>query len=498
MNDQSTPGDNDDKSGSPIRSFLQFSVGPWTSAVVSFFTAPLISWFIVPVEYGKASFFTIAYSLTFSIILVGTDNSFVRLFYEKDTDKRADLLRNSMAVPLGLWAILAVVAFFNLRLISNLLFGQSSSEAGALILVFAVLAAILERYALLALRMKQRSIHYSMLLVVKSVGNAAIVLFYALVVAKTYLAVVWGLFGSSVVVIIVAVSMESKLWRTFFKGTVDRSSLSEILRYGLPILPATMIGWVLSSMDKVALRTYTDFAILGEYAVAMKLVSALGVIQTGFTTFWVPFAFETYEKNPNYADVFSRVSRVVAFAMVGAGLIILAAKNLLFLLFSTEYRNASYIASFLLLISICVTISETTVNGINFTKHTHWHSWISAAAALTNLLLIVLLVPRYGAAGAAVSTGAAYVVFLAGRTWISSRLVPISYGVGKLVAALSVYSAVAFEDTFTNLKKYTPLFALAGIVLLSFVYRSEIVSTMRYLRSVIARRRANTNISNPE
>ncbi len=66
--------------------------------------------------------------------------------------------------------------------------------------------------------------------------------------------------------------------------------------------------------------------------------------------------------------------------------------------------------------------SETTVIGINFFKKVRWHLLISFAVLAVNISSNLLLVPRLGARGAAISIGMSYVLFFALRTHISFEI----------------------------------------------------------------------------
>ena len=65
-----------------IKSFLSFSIGTWLRAIISFITTPIISYLIVPEEFGKASMFSLIYNVSLIISTIGLDQSFVRFYNE--------------------------------------------------------------------------------------------------------------------------------------------------------------------------------------------------------------------------------------------------------------------------------------------------------------------------------------------------------------------------------------------------------------------------------
>ncbi len=81
-----------------LKGFLSFSVGTWLRAIISFFSTPVISYLIVPEEFGRAAMFTLVYNIALLVSLLGIDQSFVRYYYE--TEERNSLFWTSLFLPL--------------------------------------------------------------------------------------------------------------------------------------------------------------------------------------------------------------------------------------------------------------------------------------------------------------------------------------------------------------------------------------------------------------
>ena len=116
------------------------------------------------------------------------------------------------------------------------------------------------------------------------------------------------------------------------------------------------------------MRNYCDFTEIGLYSAAFKVVAVMNLIQAGFTTFWTPVSFESYEKEPESTGIFDKTSLFIAAAMFVFGMLIIVFKDAIFLLLESSYRQAAGISAFLILMPIMYTVSEVTVVGINFKK----------------------------------------------------------------------------------------------------------------------------------
>lgn len=453
------------------RSFVQFSVGPWLSAVISFFTTPITTYLIIPTEFGKASMYTVAFSLIMQVVLMGTDQSFVRMFYELNEDQRPVLLWNSLIPSLSMSLLASAILLTFRREVSILLFDNPNLILPIVALSLTIVLAVLERFASLVLRMKKRGIAFSSLRVVSTASNAGGLIFYALLFGRDFYAVIFGTVISHILVLLVSILMEFDFWKKGFLLSI--SLMKKVILYGIPFVPAFMVTWLFNSMDKLALRSFSTFEEIGFYTAANKIVSVLLLVQTSFSTFWTAVAYEAYEKAPDATSLYSKASKVLAGMMFAISLVLIGFKDIIVLILDSAYLSAANIMPFLIFYPIMYTVSETTVGGINFKKKTHWHLWISMISALVNFVGNTMLVPIYGARGAALATGVSYVVFFYARTLISRKLFPVDYGLTRYSLGTLILIVVALINTFNDFAYLEAGSAVFGLIVISYLYRSE-------------------------
>lgn len=455
-----------------IKSFFQFSIGQWVAALISFITIPITTWLIIPEEFGKASMFTLAFNLLLNIALLGADQGFVRMFYEKEEKKRRNLLWEALLPSLFIGFVIFIFIGIFWKSLSFVLFGGSNHFFSILLLGLTILIGTVQRFATLAVRMKKRGIAFSTLIVINGVTNATFTILYALFFSRTFYAVIVGLFFSHIITSILAIHFEKELW--FGKFKIELSSIKSIVRYGIPFVPTFLITWLFQSIDRLALRNYTDFTEIGLYTAAFKVVAVMNLIQIGFTTFWTPTSYEHYENNPESTGIFEKTSLFISAAMFTFGMLVVVFKDAIFLLLESSYRQAAGISSFLILMPIMYTASEVTVVGINFKKKTYWHMLIATISAGANIFSNLMLVPIYGAKGAALSTGISYIIFFGMRTIISKRLYKVNYHLGKFWFSTAIFVVVAFINTFVNSLFLQVFSAVIGLILILIVYREQV------------------------
>jgi O-antigen/teichoic acid export membrane protein len=175
------------------------------------------------------------------------------------------------------------------------------------------------------------------------------------------------------------------------------------------------------SFDKISLKQYSTYEQLGLYAAAFKIIALLGVVQNIFTTTWIPVAYQWYENNEDQKK-FESVSVVVLATVSIFFVCIVVFRDIIFLFLGSEYRNTSLIFIYLLFVPAMYTISETTNLGIAFSKKTKYNIYISLICVGINVFGNFMLIPIFGAKGAAISTCVSYIIFFWARTMFSRKL----------------------------------------------------------------------------
>jgi O-antigen/teichoic acid export membrane protein len=425
-----------------VKKFLSFSYGSWFGLVIGFFSTMLTTRILSPQDFGKASMFTLAMNISMIFIIFGTDQSFVRFFYEEKEEKRGGLLYNSLKIPMLLAAILSLIILIFHERLSIFLFEENNPKI-IFILVLGVIIQALHRFAVLVIRMQKKGHLYSLLEILNRTVQLILLVFLYFIIGPSYEIVIYSTVLTMFMLSLFGIILEKNYWnyRNIFVKELKHSKL-EIFNYAYPLVLTTLITWLFQSFDKIALRHWSDFKELGLFDAAFRLVALLNVVQAVFTTFWTPVVYEHYEKNPKDTSLYERVSKVVAFGMFMIAIFSIMFKDIIIMFLGSEFANSANIMPFLVLMPLMYTISETTVMGINFYKKPKWHILIAIVSCGVNILGNWLLVPRYGAIGAALSTGFSYIVFFSIRTFISLKYFYVNYGLFKiytLVLLLFIY-----------------------------------------------------------
>lgn len=402
-----------------IKKFSAFSLGPIIGAIFGFLNIPAVTYFISADEYGKASIFIVAQGTISMLVYLGLDQAFVREFHIIEDKKK--LLFNAIIIPLAIVAILDLVIFFAREYVSILLFDTPKEINLVYGLMVLIPFMIIENFALLKIRMEEKGLQYSLFTILLKFLTLMFTLGLFIIYEKSFRSAIYAIVCAEVINGIMLYFVAFRKVGRFTKEDFDKELITSMLKFGLPLIPASMIGWALSSMDKVMLRAMCTYSELGLYAAAFKIVTALGIIQTCFTLFWTPVAYRWYEEKRD-TQYFENVGKLVSLTMVTMCLGLLLVKDLIVIVLGGNYREAIYIFPFIVLFPIMYTMSEATAVGIGFTRKTQYNIIVATLSGGLNILLNYLLIPTMEGKGAALATGISYVVFFWIRTLISRHL----------------------------------------------------------------------------
>ena len=452
-----------------VKKVVSFSIGPIVSAIIGFITIPVTSNLIAADQFGMASMYTLLNNILTVVVLIGIDQAFMREFNEEEDKQK--LLVNAVFIPLTLTIIVATVLIMFKSFFANLVYDDSTQTFSIISLALCMPLFIIEKFILLTLRMQEKGVRYSFWLIASKTLNLILVIVLLIYYKRNFESIIYANLFSQLLVSVLILVVERKNSKISF-SKIDKNLLIKLLKFGLPLIPATIISWALNSMDMIFLRALSDFTEVGYYSVALKMVSVVAIIQTSFTTLWAPMAFK-WKKEKAENKKYEVVSDIISFVMVSVFILIMMFKQIIPYILSNEYRNTIYILPFLLFYPIYYTISETTTLGISFSRKTYYNIIVSALALIVNLFLNWIFIPVFGGIGAAFATGICYMVFFWCRTIISRNLW-YKFNIAKYVYISIATLIIATVNSFVKDSLILLLINVIGLTLTVVVYRDLI------------------------
>lgn len=471
-----------------LKKFISFSIGGYIALIIGFFTTPITTRMLSPEQYGISSMFLLVVNALMYLSLLGLDQGFIRYIYEEDDEDKGLLLKNCLKIPTILLIIISVIVLIFRTKISEFIFLESSFSMIILLLIMLVFT-LLNRFSFLIVRMNQRGKLFSILQVLNQILNFVCIILLFEIYGDNYKTIVIGSTIATVALTLLSIYLEKKMWT--FGGKNSKVSKKELFKYSLPFTLTVTLTYIFQSSDKIVIKIFSNIEELGLYAAAFKIVGLLNIIQNGFTTFWVPVAYERYIKNPKDLKFFEKVHNYMCLLMFIGALVILMSKDLIILLLGDKFRIASSIMPCLVIMPIMYTISETTVLGINFKKKTNHHMTISIVVTILNILGNIYLVPYFGAKGAAISTGIVYIVFFTLRTYFSLKEIKFNFNLKRFYICTGLVLSYSIFLTFNDLSKNSIIMGIIIIVSILVIYYSALKEIILMIKNLTCKKKSS-------
>jgi O-antigen/teichoic acid export membrane protein len=405
-------------SNSLLKQLKDFAGGPIIGVFVSLFTVPLVTRLVSPEEFGKSALFTLLQTLFSLLALFGLDQSYVRYFNSKEY-KDKELLFNAIVLPLVITFVSIIGIIFFQKPLSYWMFGSFEK---LIILYFCpfLISLVVYRFAMLIIRMELRGKLYSTLSVAAQVINFFILLLFLLLYERSFKSIIYAAITGGLVNTVISVWFCREKW-DFKLSYYNRNLINKLLQFGLPLVPATALTWILNSFDKVGLKQWSTYEQLGLYSAAFKIASLLGVLQTIFTTAWIPVAYKWYEDNEDTGK-FKQVNAFVLAAFCLVFSLIVLFRNIIIMFLGSEYRDASMIMIYLLFVPFMYTLTSAVAIGIDLKKKTIYNALAVFISVIVNIISNYFLIPVFGAKGAAISTAYSFIICFLIKAYFARKL----------------------------------------------------------------------------
>lgn len=202
--------------------------------------------------------------------------------------------------------------------------------------------------------------------------------------------------------------VQGRLWTAFRREHWDKPLARRMLAYGLPLVPASLLWWLITAADRFMLVYFCGAAANGMYAAAAKVPALISLLSTIFTEAWQLSAFAQRPKEEQ-GRFFTRVMQGwvwMVFAL--CSLLMLLVRPVMGLLVGPDFLDAWRYTPPMLLGAFFLCLSSFLNSVYLVAKKSLLSLGTMGAGAVLNVALNLLWIPAYGPLGAAWAMAAAY------------------------------------------------------------------------------------------
>jgi O-antigen/teichoic acid export membrane protein len=252
---------------------------------------------------------------------------------------------------------------------------------------------------------------------------------------------IWGALGSQFIVTLVFGVLLTIRELRIGSCMPDFSKWNDIVKFSLPFIPVGILFFFYTNADRYFVLTsdyYTDpkaaLAAIGLYVLAERLVGFANVLGSmPMNMVWSAEMYDVY-KQPDASNEFGkftlRIMCVHTFCVLG---VCMFSTELIFVICDNSYRSAINLIPLFGVMSCLTQLSLQAENTFYITRKTYYKIVNNAVALPLVLLLMYVLVPRYGIMGAAIALTITKFFSLLVTYVITLRLFRVKYPVTRFI-----------------------------------------------------------------
>ena len=471
--------------------YLRYSISNGAVMLLGFISFPILTRFLDNAQFGILRYYDTLMLLGVALMKFGTPHAIVRFYpYDGDPQRMRDFGTNLVLLPLmlslGAWALCMLVL--------TLWSWAGRESLSPMIWCAAVMVPLLASTNIvqMVIRASERSDILMATRVIARMLELMLVLGAVILIQHSALAVYGGKLIAAALLVgwlvhwmcrNVHVSRESLDWEFFRNGML----------YGFPLMANELAYSVLANLDRVLLKHITgDFAVVGIYSIGYSLAMQLNVfINATLSEAFTPVVMRAYETGGSEAvrALKDKVLLPMTYAVVALiAMLLIAGEDLLVALSGRDKAASGEV-----FIVVGITMSSFALfaianYGLQLKKRTMQVLGITLVAALMNVGMNFLLIPRLGYMGAAWATAAAYAALCVAQFVIcpkglarlpDARSALISLGSASLLVAVARSSdLLGLEGTWSR------LLAAGGLFLL--LYAVPVLALDTRLRALVS------------
>lgn len=454
-----------------------YGLGGVLSRTVQLLLLPVYTRVLAPADYGCLELVYLVANILAILYGLMISTGYIRVYYDsKEPAYRDRVLGSAFWFTTASTAIFFTLSFASASSISEFVFGFDDGVTLVMLVTLSTGITAHSRvlYNVLMVREQARSyVGVNLITLLLTMG----ITIYFVVGLK------WGvkgvllaqISGYSIELIVLAALVVRRSILSFSFGHVR-----EMLAFSMPLIPLQIASFVIALSDRFFLKEYSGLSDVGLYSLGYKFASVLPILTIEPFKAFSPRIFSLIDRPDECKKMIADFTRYYLAVSLTLALAISMFSREVIAVMSDESFHDSYRVIYILCASqVLLGVYNLSRYANNIVKK-NWIimlSWI--LASILNVGLNLLLVPRYGMYGAAVSSVTAYAALVVANLYATRRIYPIHFSYSRLVQisllAVGVFalSTLADREATLSIPIKATLLAVFVVVVLKTRYFDE-------------------------
>lgn len=400
---------------------------------------PLYSNLIPVEEFGIYSLLMSIYAVSSVFYQFGMNSALTNFYLKESEESKRNVVFSTIINSIILLGIfLSIIAWLITPLLSHKILDSNKYEYLLAALFIIILIETISSFVLQLLRTQELARKVVAFLSLGAILNFVFNLWFVYGLRMQIKGILYAQLISALFVLVILLSFVRKSYHL----KIDKSILSAVVLFSIPLFLSGLFSSGIEVADRFLIKYFFSNKEVGEYSFAYRLAMVTNIFVISFRAAWTPYSLNRYKQSDSAED-FGKI--LVKIIVIGTLILFTVSffvddlfniKLLGKYLFNSDYKNGLIIIPFIVLGYIFSSIASF-YSIYPFVSNKSYHFLISDGIGLAaNLILNIILIPKFGLIGAGISTCISFLISAAYLFVISKDKVKIIYQKKQLIVLI--------------------------------------------------------------
>lgn len=395
---------------------------------LSFLILPFVSFYLIPEQLGIAANFDVLQSILMLLAGQAIVNALPYFYYDRSREEIGLLVSNLLFIIIAVNLCFLIIILLIYGLIDEYLHIGLFLQ---LLTLISVIANLLLSINLILYRLEEKPFVFLKLQLLQSLIYVYLMILLVVCLRKEALGKIYSAVFSCSIVCLLHIYLLYK--RGYLIWKIDRNSIGELLRFGIPLLPHSLSFWIKSGMDKILLTTFCGLSVNGLYSMAMSFGAIYSIFKVAFDNAYIPYLQKriskmTFDNQKAEKKQLVRISYIISSVFFLLFFVVMFICWILIqYVLSDLYRDSFQFIPWILFSLTIYSFYSLVVQYPYTAKKTLGLGIITFSGSIIQLLLTFVLVRMLGADGIKYSLVIGALVTMFSVWWYSNRVYPLPW-----------------------------------------------------------------------
>uniref|UniRef100_A0A7V3J934 Polysaccharide biosynthesis protein C-terminal domain-containing protein n=1 Tax=candidate division CPR3 bacterium TaxID=2268181 RepID=A0A7V3J934_UNCC3 len=391
-----------------VKNTFIYTLGNIIPQAVNFLLLPIYTRFLSPNDYGIVSSMTILITILAIVFTLCLERSIFRLYFDyKDEQGKRDYL-GTIVVSIIINSLICMLLIFAFRNIFGKIFSAIPFYPFYVYAVLTCFFMVIGYPPMIVFQVKEKA------------GS-----FIALVLSKFFLMVLLNIWFVCFLRAGAAGQLQAGLLANLFFLPVNLYIVARVinfhfafdilknsLAFSLPMVPSLVTAWILDMSNQVFIAKYLSMADVGIYSLGLKMALVGLIVVSGFDSAYSPYFFRLANEDDqaNSKVTLQKVNNKYAMMLLLLAFSIAFFSREAVILMGPKYARSYVITRIVAFAYLFSGLGGLASRSILQEKRVIENMFISIGSAALSIILNIMLIPRIGIYGAALSSLLTFIV----------------------------------------------------------------------------------------